>query len=173
MMILRRKRNVEVATETTPLPQPLWRKISYLELLRATNGFNESNLLGTGGFGSVYKGTMSDGIDVAIKVFNLEVEGAFKSFDNECEMLSNIRHRNLLKIISCCSQTDFKAVILKYMPNGSLEKWLYSHENFSLNILQRMNILIDVAEALEYLHHGCETPIIHCDLKPSNILRTR
>ncbi|PRQ32049.1 putative protein kinase RLK-Pelle-LRR-XII-1 family [Rosa chinensis] len=112
---------------------------------------------------------MSDGMEVAIKVFNLQLEGAFASFDTECEILSNIRHRNLIKVISCCSQIDFKALVLNYMPNGSLDKWSY-FQNFSLNILQRLNILIDVALALEYLHHGYETPIVHCDLKPSNIL---
>ncbi|KAL6201502.1 hypothetical protein ACLB2K_025216 [Fragaria x ananassa] len=169
MMMLRRKRNVEATTEMTLLPNPLWRQVSHLELLRATDGFNESNILGSGGFGTVYKGILSDGIDVAIKVSSLEVAGAFGSFDNECQMLSNIRHRNLLKIISCCSQRDFKAVVLNYMPNGSLDKWLYL-ETISLNILQRLNIMIDVASALEYLHHGYVTPIIHCDLKPSNIL---
>ncbi|KAL6282486.1 hypothetical protein ACE6H2_013415 [Prunus campanulata] len=169
ILVLRRKRNVEVATEATSLPQLLWRRCSHLELLRATNGLNENNLLGSGGFGSVYKGTLSDGIDVAIKVFNLQLEGAFKSFDRECEMLSNIRHRNLIKIISCCNEIDFKALVLNYMPNGSLEKWLYS-QNYSLNILQRMNIMIDVALALEYLHHGYSVPIVHCDMKPSNIL---
>ncbi|XP_021800949.1 LRR receptor-like serine/threonine-protein kinase EFR, partial [Prunus avium] len=131
VFILRRKRNVEVAGEATSLPQLLWRRVSHLELLRGTNGFNENNLLGSGGFGSVYKGTLSDGIDVAVKVFSiqLELEGAFKSFDRECEMLSNIRHRNLIKIISCCSEIDFKALVLKYMPNGSLEKWLYSQNS--------------------------------------------
>ncbi|KAM5585536.1 putative LRR receptor-like serine/threonine-protein kinase [Rosa sericea] len=169
MLILRRKRHVEVARETTLWPQLQWRRVSYQELRTVTNGFNESNLLGSGGFGSVYKGTLSDGINVAIKVFNLQLEGAFTSFDTECEMLGSIRHRNLIKIISCCSQIDFKAVVLDYMPNGSLEKWLYS-QNFCLNILQRLNIMIDVASALEYLHHGTEIPIVHCDLKPSNIL---
>ncbi|KAM5587964.1 putative LRR receptor-like serine/threonine-protein kinase [Rosa sericea] len=169
IVILRRRKNVEAAKDITLLPQLLQRRVSHLELVRATNAFNESNLLGSGGFGSVYKGTFSDGIDVAIKVFNLQLEEAFKSFDIECEMLGNIRHRNLIKIISCCSQIDFKAVVLNYMPNGSLEKWLYSL-NFSLNILQRLSIMIDVASALEYLHHGYGTPIVHCDLKPSNIL---
>ncbi|KAL6284582.1 hypothetical protein ACE6H2_015511 [Prunus campanulata] len=169
ILVLRRKRNVEVAREANSLPQLLWRRISHLGLLRATNGLNENNLLGSGGFGSVYKGTLSDGIDVAVKVFNLQLEGAFKSFDRECEMLRNIRHRNLIKIISCCSEIDFKALVLNYMPNGSLEKWLYS-QNYSLNILQRMNIMIDVASALEYLHHGYSVPIVHCDIKPSNIL---
>ncbi|PRQ33574.1 putative protein kinase RLK-Pelle-LRR-XII-1 family [Rosa chinensis] len=84
-------------------------------------------------------------------------------------MLANLRHRNLIKVISCCSQIDFKDVVLNYMPNGSLEKCLYSH-NFCLNILQRLNILIDVVSALEYLHYGYERPIVHCDLKPSNML---
>ncbi|XP_050148376.1 probable LRR receptor-like serine/threonine-protein kinase At3g47570 isoform X1 [Malus sylvestris] len=169
MLIRRRKKNVQVVTSTTWSPEFFWRSISRLELVRATNGFHESNLLGAGGFGSVYRGTLSDGIHVAVKVFNLQVEGAFKSYERECEMLSNIRHRNLIKIISCCSQIDFKAMILNYMPNGSLEKWLYS-QNSSLNILQRLNIMIDVALALEYLHHGYSIPVVHCDVKPSNIL---
>ncbi|XP_050141470.1 probable LRR receptor-like serine/threonine-protein kinase At3g47570 [Malus sylvestris] len=84
-------------------------------------------------------------------------------------MLSNIRHRNLIKIISCCDQLDFKALILQLMPNGSLEKWLYS-PNHSMTILQRLDIMKDVALALEYLHHGYSIPIVHCDVKPSNIL---
>ncbi|XP_021824952.1 probable LRR receptor-like serine/threonine-protein kinase At3g47570 [Prunus avium] len=170
IFVLRRKRNVEVAGETNSLPQLLWRRISHLELLRATNGFNENTLLGSGGFGSVYKGTLSDGIDVAIKVFSLQLDDASKSFDRECEMLSNIRHRNLIKIISCCSEIDFKALVLNYMPNGSLDKWLHSQNYSCLNILQRLNIMIDAASALEYLHHGYSIPIVHCDMKPSNIL---
>ncbi|PRQ24919.1 putative protein kinase RLK-Pelle-LRR-XII-1 family [Rosa chinensis] len=169
ILMFRRKKNANAAAHTILTPQVLWRRVSYQELQSATNGFNESNLLGTGGFGSVYKGTLSDGIDVAIKVFNLELEGAFTSFEVECKVLSNVRHRNLVKVISCCSQIDFKGLVLNYMPNGSLEKWLYS-QNSSLNIMQRLDIMIDVASALEYLHHGYEVAIVHCDLKPSNIL---
>ncbi|TQD86183.1 hypothetical protein C1H46_028259 [Malus baccata] len=169
ILILCKKRNVEVVRETASLHQILWRRVSRLELVSATNGFHESNLLGTGGFGSEYRGTRSDGIDIAVKVFNLQLEGAFKSFDKECEMLSNIRHRNLIKIISSCDELDFKALILQLMPNGSLENWLYS-PNRSMTILQRLDIMKDVALALEYLHHGCSIPIVHCDVKPSNIL---
>ncbi|BBN68335.1 EF-TU receptor, partial [Prunus dulcis] len=77
-------------TNTALQPQLLWRRFSHPQLLRSTNGFHESNLLGTGGF--VYKGAISDGIYVAVKVFNLQIEGAFKSFDSECDVLSNIRH---------------------------------------------------------------------------------
>ncbi|CDP21338.1 unnamed protein product, partial [Coffea canephora] len=144
-------------------------RISYFELLQATNGYNESNLLGAGSFGSVYRGTLDNGRAVAVKVFNLQVDGAFKSFDVECEVLRNLRHRNLTRVISSCSNPDFKALVLEFMPNESLEKWLYSH-NYFLDLMQRLDILIDVACALQYLHCEYATPVIHCDLKPSNVL---
>ncbi|MBA0809325.1 hypothetical protein Gohar_024990 [Gossypium harknessii] len=126
-------------------------------------------MLGSGSFGYVYKGRLSDGMEVAIKVFNLQIEGAFRSFDIECEAMRNIVHRNLVKVITCCSNVDFKALVLDFMSNGNLEKWLHSNSCF-LDIIQRINIMVDVAAALEYLHTGHPTPIIHCDLKPSNIL---
>ncbi|KAG5222809.1 Leucine-rich repeat protein kinase family protein [Salix suchowensis] len=134
-----------------------WRRVSFLELERAINGFDEVNLLGRGSFGSVYKGLFLDGSNVAVKVFHSQLGGAFKSFDVECEVCCNI---------------DFKALVLEFMPNWSLEKWLYSH-NYFLDLLQRLNIMIDVAAALEYLHHGNAKPVVHCDLKPSNILLDR
>ncbi|KAJ9153490.1 hypothetical protein P3X46_026921 [Hevea brasiliensis] len=163
-------RNRRSPVEANLLPLSMtWRKISYQELSQATNGFDQSNLLGRGGFGSVYKGTLSDGMNVAIKVFNLQQNEAWRSFDSECAVMCNFRHRNLAKIISSCSSNDFKALILDYMPNGSLEKWLYSY-NYFLDIQQRLDIMIDVASALEYLHHHQPLPVIHCDLKPSNIL---
>ncbi|CDP11280.1 unnamed protein product [Coffea canephora] len=144
-------------------------RISYFELLQATNGYNESNLLGAGSFGYVYRGTLDDGRAVAVKVFNLQVDGAFKSFDVECEVLRNLRHRNLTRVISSCSTPEFKALVLEFMPNGSLEKWLYSH-NYFPDLMQRLDILSDVACALQYLHCEYSTPVIHCDLKPSNVL---
>ncbi|PPD77683.1 hypothetical protein GOBAR_DD25388 [Gossypium barbadense] len=140
-----------------------------LHLSRATNGFEESNMLGSGSFGYVYKGRLSDGMEVAIKVFNLQTEGAFSSFDIECDAMRNIVHRNIVKVITCCSSVDFKALVLAYMSNGNLEKWLHS-ENCFLDIIQRVDIMIDVAVAIEHLHNGHPTPIIHCDIKPSNIL---
>ncbi|XP_016451484.2 uncharacterized protein LOC107776148 [Nicotiana tabacum] len=144
-------------------------RISYYELEQATEGFSESNLLGSGSFSMVYKGMLRDGTLLAAKVFNVQLEGAFKSFDTECEMLRNLRHRNLTKVITSCSNLDFRALVLEYMPNGTLEKWLYSH-NFFLDMLQRLNIMIDVASAMDYLHNGYSTHVVHCDLKPSNVL---
>ena len=155
--------------------------VSYAELLKSTNGFSKNNLTGSGSFGSVYKGILSgNGAIVAVKVLNLQQKGASKSFINECNVLRSIRHRNLLKIISACSSTDhegndFKSLIFEFMCNGSLEQWLHSkndeqHQSKRLRFIQRLNIAVDVAYALEYLHHHCQTPIVHCDLKPSNIL---
>ncbi|XP_022882507.1 probable LRR receptor-like serine/threonine-protein kinase At3g47570 [Olea europaea var. sylvestris] len=144
-------------------------RVSCYELLQATEGYSESHLLGTGSSGSVYRGTLNTGRNVAVKVFNLQEQNAFKSFDVECEVLRNLRHRNLCKVISTCSNPDFKALVLEYMFNGSLEKWLYS-DDYMLDILQRINIMINVAYGLEYLHYNYSTPIVHCDLKPSNVL---
>ncbi|XP_047267382.1 receptor kinase-like protein Xa21 [Capsicum annuum] len=144
-------------------------RISYYELIQATDALSESNLIGSGSFGSVYKGVLRSGTAIVVKVFNLQLDAAFKSFDTECEVLRSLRNRNLVKVITSCSNLDFKALVLEYMPNGSLEKYLYSH-NYFLDIMQRLSIMIDVACALEYLHHGCSSPVIHYDLKPSNVL---
>ncbi|XP_052287564.1 probable LRR receptor-like serine/threonine-protein kinase At3g47570 isoform X2 [Citrus sinensis] len=170
LLILRyRKRGKsQLADANMPLVANL-RRFTHLELFQATNGFSENNLIGRGGVASVYKARIQDGIEVAVKVFDLQYEGAFKSFDIECDMMKRIRHRNLIKIISSCSNDDFKALVLEYMPHGSLEKCLYS-SNYILDIFQRLNIMIDVASALEYLHFGYSVPIIHCDLKPNNVL---
>ncbi|KAK4487009.1 hypothetical protein RD792_006324 [Penstemon davidsonii] len=144
-------------------------RVSYYELLRATNNLDELNLIGRGSLGLVYKGIFSNGMTVAVKVFDLDVQGALKSFDIECQILSSIRHINLVKVITSCSNLDFKALVMEYMPKGNLDQWLYS-QNYFLDIAQRVGIMIDVASAIEYLHQDNSYPIIHCDLKPSNIL---
>ncbi|XWS10865.1 hypothetical protein CRYUN_Cryun38cG0034700 [Craigia yunnanensis] len=169
ILLRSRNRKAEVPFQENLLPIAEWRRISYYELDQATDGFSESNLLGVGSFGSVYQGTLSDSKSIAVKVFNANLDRALRSFHVECDVLCNIRHRNLVKIISSCSNIEFKALVLEFMPNGSLEKWLYSHNHF-LDVSQRMNIMIDIALALEYLHHGHTPPVVHCDLKPNNVL---
>ncbi|KAL6331768.1 hypothetical protein AAG906_020107 [Vitis piasezkii] len=143
--------------------------ISYEGLCQATDDFSEANIIGVGGFGSVFKGILNDKFTVAIKVLNLQLEGALAHFNAEFVALRNVRHRNLVKLICSCSETELGALVLPYMPNGSLEKWLYS-ENYCLNLFQRVSIMVDVASALEYLHHGLPDPVVHCDLNPSNVL---
>ncbi|XP_006465002.1 putative receptor-like protein kinase At3g47110 isoform X2 [Citrus sinensis] len=152
----------------------------FSELSKATCEFSQSNMIGQGSYGSVYKGILGeDEMVVAVKVINLKQKGAFRSFVAECEALRNIRHRNLTKIITICSSidskgADFKALVFEYMENGSLEDWLHQTndhlEVFKLSLIQRVNIAIDVASAIEYLHHNCQPPMVHGDIKPSNVL---
>uniref|UniRef100_A0A3B6NUW3 Receptor kinase-like protein Xa21 n=1 Tax=Triticum aestivum TaxID=4565 RepID=A0A3B6NUW3_WHEAT len=158
-------------------------RVTYAELVQGTSGFAVDNLIGRGRYGSVYKCCLllkNMMTTVAVKVFDLQQSGSSRSFLAECEALSKIRHRNLISLITCCSsndsnQNDFKAIVFEFMPNGSLDRWLHmdvhvSHQLQGLTLMQRLNIAVDIADAIDYLHNNCEPPIIHCDLKPSNIL---
>ncbi|KAM3733586.1 hypothetical protein ACB098_11G147600 [Castanea mollissima] len=178
---LRKKRKENTSSDSIILLM----NVSYQSLFNATDGFSSANLIGVGSFGSVYKGILNQyKHTVAIKVLNLGCYGASKSFKAECEALRNIRHRNLVKVLTACSGIDyqghdFKALVYEFMGNGNLDDWLHPtprkingalEKQRKLSLLQRLNIAIDIASALDYLHHHCETPIVHCDLKPSNVL---
>jgi hypothetical protein len=163
------------------LAEKQYGRVSYHALSKGTNGFSEANLLGKGSFGAVYKCTFEDeGTTAAVKVFNLEQHGSTRSFMAECEALRRVRHRCLIKIITCCSSInhqgqEFKALVFEFMPNGSLNDWLHPKFDMpalssTLNLAQRLDIAVDVMDALDYLHNHCHPPIIHCDIKPSNIL---
>nr|ABN10014.1 Xa21-like protein [Triticum turgidum] len=159
----------------------MFQRISYAELHLATDSFSVENLVGRGSFGSVYKGTFGSGANLstaAVKVLDVQQQGATRSFISECNALKRIRHRKLVKVITVCDSLDhsgsqFKALVLEFIPNGSLDKWLHPStegEFLTPNLMQRLNIALDVAEALEYLHHHIDPPIVHCDVKPSNVL---
>nr|XP_010930449.3 putative receptor-like protein kinase At3g47110 [Elaeis guineensis] len=181
LVILLQLRKGREKSPSVPSLEDKYRMISYTDILKATDGFSSANLVGTGSSGFVYKGKL-DGEEkfVAVKVFNIQQVGALESFKTECEIIRNVRHYNLVKIITSCSSmdssgNDFKALIFEYMPNGSLEEWLHPRaqecdQTRNLNLTQRLNIALDVASALCYLHHNIEVPAIHCDLKPSNVL---
>ncbi|XP_059063679.1 putative leucine-rich repeat receptor-like serine/threonine-protein kinase At2g24130 [Cryptomeria japonica] len=149
-------------------------KFSYHDLVIATSDFDESNLLGVGNFGSVYKGILRDGKIVAIKTLNLQNEESHKSFNTECKVLGRIRHRNLIKVISAFSYPGLKGLVLQFASNGSLEKHLHpdrdDQDSCHLGLSECLSISIDVAHGMEYLHHDCPLQLVHCDLKPSNVL---
>ncbi|KQJ89251.1 putative receptor-like protein kinase At3g47110 [Brachypodium distachyon] len=157
-------------------------KVSFIDLARATDGFSTAKMIGRGSYGAVYEGKLfPDGNYVAIKVFNLETTGSQKSFIAECNALRSVRHRNLVHVLTACSSidsngNDFKALVYEFMPRGDLHKLLYSIQDEStselshITVAQRLSIVVDVADALEYLHHNSQETIVHCDMKPSNIL---
>uniref|UniRef100_A0A0E0C1U3 Receptor kinase-like protein Xa21 n=1 Tax=Oryza meridionalis TaxID=40149 RepID=A0A0E0C1U3_9ORYZ len=170
---------------TSPVIEEHYHRVSYHALSRGSNEFSEANLLGKGRYGSVYRCTLEEegaNANMAVKVFNLETSGSSRSFEVECEALRRVRHRCLIKIITCCSSIDpqgqeFKALIFEFMPNGSLDGWIHPKSSNrtpsnTLSISQRLNTAVDIFDALDYLHNHCQPSIVHCDLKPSNILLT-
>ncbi|KAL6958724.1 hypothetical protein U1Q18_043879, partial [Sarracenia purpurea var. burkii] len=171
----RKRKNRDISS---PSVKGLPPKISYSDIHVATNGFSAENLIGKGSFGSVYKGVFGNRESLAVKVIDLHQSKALNSFNAECEALRNVRHRNLVRIITSCSSIDhkgneFKALVMDFMANGNLDNWLHPREfdsELNLNLTQRLVIAIDVASAMDYLHHDCEPPLVHCDLKPANVL---
>ncbi|CAN7029013.1 unnamed protein product [Brassica rapa subsp. trilocularis] len=184
----KRKRNQQQTNHPTSSSalEVCHEQISYAYLQKATDGFSSSNMIGSGSFGTVSKALLptenKKGLVVAVKVLNLQRRGAMKSFVTECESLKDIRHRNLVKLLTACSSTDFqgndfRALVYELMPNGSLDMWLHPEEveeirrpSRALTLFERLNIAVDVISVLEYLHVYCHEPIAHCDLKPSNVL---
>lgn len=183
---LKQRRKREAISEVN---DEQFQRVSYHTLSRGTDGFSEANLLGRGRYGSVYRCTLEEeeegagagaAATVAVKVFNLQQSGSSKSFEAECETLRRVRHRCLLKIVTCCSSAgpqgeEFKALVFEFMANGSLDDWIHPRssnptaEN-TLSLSQRLGIAADIFDALDYLHNHSHPSIVHCDLKPSNVL---
>ncbi|XP_044463010.1 PTI1-like tyrosine-protein kinase At3g15890 [Mangifera indica] len=149
-----------------------WRIFSYKELYTATNGFSEDNKLGEGGFGSVYWGKTSDGLQIAVKKLKAMNSKAEMEFAVEVEVLGRVRHRNLLGLRGYCAGTDQRLIVYDYMPNLSLLSHLHGQfaNEVQLDWKRRMKIVIGSAEGLLYLHHEVTPHIIHRDIKASNVL---
>ncbi|CAO2834041.1 unnamed protein product [Amaranthus hypochondriacus] len=141
------------------------------EVKKSTENFNEDRIIGKGGQGTVYKGMLSDGKLIAVKKSISLGETQWKELVNEVLILSNINHRNVVKLLGCCLEMDSLLLVYEFIPNGTLSEFIHNpNEEFQLTWDIRLRIASEVAGAIAYLHSSCSTPIYHRDIKTSNIL---
>ncbi|KAI7757030.1 hypothetical protein M8C21_003143, partial [Ambrosia artemisiifolia] len=144
---------------------------SFSTIANATANFSPDNKLGEGGFGPVYKGTLEEGKHIAVKRLSKNSSQGINEFKNEVICISKLQHRNLVKLLGCCVQGDEKMLVYEYMPNKSLDLYIFGNtQNMLLNWTTRFNIIKGIARGLVYLHLDSRLRIIHRDIKASNIL---
>ncbi|XP_050288931.1 G-type lectin S-receptor-like serine/threonine-protein kinase SD1-13 [Quercus robur] len=140
-------------------------------LVNATSNFHLSNKLGQGGFGPVYMGKMSDGQEIAVKRLSRTSAQGLEEFMNEVVVISKLQHRNLVRLLGCCVEGEERMLLYEYMPNKSLDAFLFDpHKERLLDWKKRFNIIEGIGRGLLYLHRDSRLRIIHRDLKASNIL---
>ncbi|CAN1219623.1 Probable LRR receptor-like serine/threonine-protein kinase At1g56140 [Linum perenne] len=150
------------------------RTISYFDyqtLKKATKNFHPDNLLGRGGFGPVYKGKLRDGRTVAVKRLSLEKSQQGESeFLAEVRMITSIQHKNLVRLLGCCSEGEQRLLVYEYMKNRSLDLLVYGNSNQFMDWNTRFQIILGIARGLQYLHEDSPLRIVHRDIKASNVL---
>ncbi|KAL6146122.1 hypothetical protein ACLB2K_056805 [Fragaria x ananassa] len=146
-------------------------RFKYEELYRATKGFGKKMLLGVGGFGEVYRGILpTSKLDIAVKRVSHKSRQGKKEFVAEIVSLGRLSHRNLVQLLGYCRRNGELLLVYEYMPNGSLDKYIYNQPKMTLNWSQRFKIIKGVASGLFYLHDEWEQVVIHRDVKASNVL---
>ncbi|CAA0809436.1 L-type lectin-domain containing receptor kinase S.4 [Striga hermonthica] len=146
-------------------------RFSYRELKQATGGFSDNNLLGSGGFGKVYRGTLPDfKVQIAVKRISHESKQGLREFVTEIESIGRLRHRNLVSLRGWCRRKTDLLLVYDLMPNGSLDKYIRDDPGIVLSWQQRVKIVKDVANGLLYLHEEWERAVIHRDVKSGNVL---
>ncbi|XP_074572579.1 putative LRR receptor-like serine/threonine-protein kinase At1g56140 [Curcuma longa] len=143
---------------------------SYAELRAATEDFNPANILGEGGFGPVFKGTLSNGRKVAVKKLSTTSNQGKDQFLTEIATISAVQHRNLVKLHGCCVDEENRILVYEYLENCSLDQIIFGKRDLHLDWPKRFNILLGVAKGLAYLHEESSVRIVHRDVKASNIL---
>ncbi|XP_062172895.1 L-type lectin-domain containing receptor kinase IV.2-like [Alnus glutinosa] len=167
--ILRRKKYEEIREDWEEEYGP--HRFSYKNLHKATKGFKDTELLGEGGFGKVYIGTLrSSNVQIAVKRISHDSKQGMKEFVAEIISMGRMRHRNLVQLLGYCRRRGELLLVYDYMPNGSLDRFLYSNEKTNLNWVQRFRIIKGVASGLLYLHEEWEQVVLHRDVKASNVL---
>ncbi|XP_062172913.1 L-type lectin-domain containing receptor kinase SIT2-like [Alnus glutinosa] len=167
--ILRRKKYEEIREDWEEEYGP--HRFTYKSLHKATKGFKDTEILGEGGFGKVYRGILaSSNVQIAVKRVSHDSKQGMKEFVAEIVSMGRLRHRNLVQLLGYCRRRGELLLVYDYMPNGSLDKFLYSNENPNLNWFQRFRIIRGVAAGLLYLHEEWEQVVLHRDVKASNVL---
>ncbi|KAH9610547.1 hypothetical protein KSS87_005371 [Heliosperma pusillum] len=173
-LLKKKARKVDVSTHAKTSNQDFTAdslQYDFATLLNATNSFSDENKLGEGGFGGVYKGTLSNGKLIAVKRLSESSSQGIKEFTTEVLVVAKLQHRNLVRLLGFCYTEQEKLLVYEYFPNKSLDNFIFDQENRQLlNWEKRYNIIRGIARGLLYLHHDSQLRIIHRDLKASNIL---
>ncbi|KAL5548120.1 hypothetical protein UlMin_003351, partial [Ulmus minor] len=165
---LRKRGKVKGRSKDEDIELPLF---DLATIAAATNKFSPENMIGSGGFGPVYKGKLSTGKDIAVKRLSKDSGQGSSEFKNEIDLIAKLQHKNLVTLLGCCIQREERMLIYEYMPNKSLDYFIFDHKRSTiLSWQQSFDTIMGIARGLLYLHQDSKLQIIHRDLKAGNIL---